>query len=103
MHACSGILKLFICYNMLTLVSRLVVLIAFLAVLSILSCTWVPWFLKLMMSLSSQVRIYLIMKFFFLSYSAVGLLKKIVYMCFSYIALFIKTVMHFCRQMNSIN
>jgi hypothetical protein len=76
MHACSGILKLFICYNMLTLVSRLVVLIAFLAVLSILSCTWVPWFLKLMMSLSSQVRIYLIMKFFFFKLLCCGLIEK---------------------------
>lgn len=37
--------------------SRLVVLITFLAILSILSRTCVPWFLKLMVSLSSQVPI----------------------------------------------
>lgn len=35
--------------------ARLVVLIAFLAALTILSRTCVPWFLKLMISLSSQV------------------------------------------------
>lgn len=36
-------------------VTRLVVLFSFLAVLSVLSRTCVPWFLKLMISLSSQV------------------------------------------------
>jgi hypothetical protein len=35
---------------------RLVVLITFLTILSILSRTGVPWFLKLMISLSSQVK-----------------------------------------------
>lgn len=71
LHVCSGTVKLFICSNMLTLVSRLVSLIAFLAVLSILSRTWVPWFLKLMMSLSSQVHIYLVNKLLYCC-SAVG-------------------------------
>ncbi|KAJ6406485.1 hypothetical protein OIU84_010074 [Salix udensis] len=40
--------------GLMSMTKVLVSLIAFLAVLSILSRTWVPWFLKLMMSLSSQ-------------------------------------------------
>jgi Kef-type K+ transport system membrane component KefB len=47
--------RLILCYNILfILFARLVVLITFLAVLSILSRTCVPWLLKLMISLSSQ-------------------------------------------------
>uniref|UniRef100_A0A2P2M718 K+ efflux antiporter 6-like isoform X2 n=1 Tax=Rhizophora mucronata TaxID=61149 RepID=A0A2P2M718_RHIMU len=45
----SGVLQ-----GVLSMTKLLMMLIAFLAVLSILSHTWVPWFLKLMMSLSSQ-------------------------------------------------
>ncbi|KAI5586252.1 hypothetical protein POPTR_006G230400v4 [Populus trichocarpa] len=45
----SGVLQ-----GLMSMTKVLVLLIAFLAVLSILSRTWVPWFLKLMMSLSSQ-------------------------------------------------
>ncbi|KAK3003945.1 hypothetical protein RJ639_019478 [Escallonia herrerae] len=45
----SGVLQ-----GIMSMTKSLVVLIAFLAVLSILSRTCVPWFLKLMISLSSQ-------------------------------------------------
>ncbi|XAR69258.1 hypothetical protein NMG60_11000782 [Bertholletia excelsa] len=45
----SGVLQ-----GVMSMTKLLVVLIAFLAVLSILSCTCIPWFLKLMISLSSQ-------------------------------------------------
>ncbi|XVE54107.1 hypothetical protein DITRI_Ditri03aG0055100 [Diplodiscus trichospermus] len=45
----SGILQ-----GVLSMTKSLVVLITFLAILTILSLTCVPWFLKLMMSLSSQ-------------------------------------------------
>ncbi|THG00437.1 hypothetical protein TEA_024975 [Camellia sinensis var. sinensis] len=41
-------------YQLVAFIPRLVVLITFLAILSILSRTCVPWFLKLMISLSSQ-------------------------------------------------
>ncbi|KAF8053723.1 hypothetical protein N665_1379s0007 [Sinapis alba] len=45
----SGILQ-----GMLSMAKSLAILIAFLAALFVLSRTWVPWFLKLMTSLSSQ-------------------------------------------------
>ena len=50
--------KKFWCILLIPLLIRLVTLIAFLAVLSILSRTCIPWFLKLMISLSSQVCIF---------------------------------------------
>ncbi|RID52624.1 hypothetical protein BRARA_G00076 [Brassica rapa] len=46
----SGVLQ-----GMLSMAKSLAILIAFLAALFVLSRTWVPWFLKLMTSLSSQV------------------------------------------------
>ncbi|KAG5377555.1 hypothetical protein IGI04_025397 [Brassica rapa subsp. trilocularis] len=45
----SGVLQ-----GMLSMAKSLAILIAFLAALFVLSRTWVPWFLKLMTSLSSQ-------------------------------------------------
>ena len=48
----------FWCILLICLLIRLVTLITFLAVLSILSRTCIPWFLKLMISLSSQVCIF---------------------------------------------
>ncbi|GJU67187.1 K(+) efflux antiporter 6 [Tanacetum coccineum] len=45
----SGVLQ-----GVISMTKSLVALIAFLAVLSVLSRTWLPWFLKLMISLSSQ-------------------------------------------------
>lgn len=61
-----------ISYNIvLILFGRLVVLISFLAILTILSRTCVPWLLKLMISLSSQVWllvIYILLKIQNLSY-----------------------------------
>lgn len=45
------------CFSHNNIDSRLVTLITFLAILTILSRTCVPWCLKLMISLSSQVRI----------------------------------------------
>ena len=61
------------------------VLITFLVILSIFSRTCVPWFLKLMMSLSSQVQIYLL------------LCCYILWLCVMLTELFV------CRLMNSIN
>lgn len=52
----SYVRRVILCYDILLLFfDRLLVLITFLAVLSILSRTCVPWLLKLMISLSSQV------------------------------------------------
>lgn len=51
------VLSYFLTLNIL--LTRLVMLLAFLAVLSILSRTCLPWLLKLMISLSSQVCIFL--------------------------------------------
>lgn len=78
-----------ICKNIVFLIcARLVVLITFLAVLSILCRTCVPWLLKLMISLSSQVWLFAFIH---------NIIENHFALCYKFLFL------NLCRPMNYIN
>jgi hypothetical protein len=100
--------RLILCYNILfILFARLVVLITFLAVLSILSRTCVPWLLKLMISLSSQVWLLVFHKMLKMGTHIHTFLQDFwTYLCMSYLSyfdLFYNYSFFLCRPMNYIN